>query len=43
MLPVFRATGMDLRYAESRDGHSWENWRDLLHDALTWTFPGSAR
>lgn len=40
MLPVFRATGMDVRYTESRDGHAWENWRDRLREALSWTFPG---
>ena len=40
MLPVFRATGMDVRYTEGRDGHTWENWRDRLREALSWIFPG---
>jgi enterochelin esterase-like enzyme len=39
MLPVFRSTGMDVRYVEALDGHTWENWRDRLRDALSWTFP----
>ena len=36
IVPVFEATGMDVRYVEARDGHTWENWRDRLRDALTW-------
>jgi enterochelin esterase family protein len=40
MVHVFEATGMVVRYTEARDGHSWENWRDRLRDALAWTFPG---
>lgn len=40
MVPVLEATGMTLRYVEARDGHSWEDWRDRLRDALSWTFPG---
>jgi enterochelin esterase family protein len=40
MVHVFEATGMNVRYAEARDGHSWENWRDRMRDALAWTFPG---
>jgi enterochelin esterase-like enzyme len=40
MLPVFESTGMAVRYVETRDGHSWENWRDQLRDALSWIFPG---
>lgn len=40
MVPVFRSTGMDVRYVEARDGHNWENWRDRLRDALAWVFPG---
>jgi enterochelin esterase-like enzyme len=40
IVPVFEATGMDLRYVEARDGHTWENWRDRLRDALTWVLPG---
>ena len=27
-------------YVEARDGHSWDNWRDRLGDALGWIYPG---
>jgi enterochelin esterase-like enzyme len=40
MLPVFRSTGMKINYVESRDGHSWESWRDQLDPGLCWLFPG---
>ena len=40
MVHVFEAAGMNVRYTEARDGHSWENWRDRLRDALASTFPG---
>ena len=40
MVPVFEATGAQVRYVESRDGHSWENWRDRMRDGLSWIFPG---
>ena len=40
MLPVLQSTGMDIRYAETRDGHNWENWRDRLREGLSWLFPG---
>lgn len=40
MVPVFESTGAQVRYVESRDGHSWENWRDRLRDGLSWVFPG---
>ncbi len=36
MRPVFESTGMAVRYVEARDGHTWENWRDRLRDALSW-------
>jgi enterochelin esterase-like enzyme len=42
MLPVFQSTGMDVQYVEARDGHTWENWRDRLRDALMWVYPTSA-
>jgi enterochelin esterase-like enzyme len=42
MRPVLEATGMQVRYGEALDGHTWENWRDRLRDALTWVFPGPA-
>jgi enterochelin esterase-like enzyme len=40
MVPVFESAGMDVRFVEARDGHSWENWRDRLRDALSWVYPG---
>jgi enterochelin esterase family protein len=40
MVPVLSDTGMRVRYVESRDGHSWENWRDRLRDGLSYVFPG---
>jgi enterochelin esterase family protein len=39
MLPIFRSSGMKINYVESRDGHSWESWRDRLEDGLSWIFP----
>ena len=43
MLPVFRSSGMKINYVESRDGHSWEPWRDHLGHGLCWLFPGDSR
>ncbi|MBB2893627.1 alpha/beta hydrolase-fold protein [Flexivirga oryzae] len=40
MVPVFERAGMRVRYVEARDGHSWEDWRDRLRDALSWIYPG---
>ena len=40
MVPTFESAGMTVRYVEARDGHSWENWRDRLRDALSWVYPG---
>ena len=40
MVQTFTATGMDVRYVEARDGHSWENWRDRLREGLSWIYPG---
>lgn len=40
MVPFFQKTGMEVRYAETRDGHNWENWRDRLREGLSWLFPG---
>jgi enterochelin esterase family protein len=42
MVPVFTETGMTVNYVESRDGHSWESWRDRLRDGLSWVFPGES-
>ena len=40
LVPLLQSTGMDVRYAESRDGHNWDNWRDRLREGLSWLFPG---
>jgi len=40
LVPLLQATGMDVRFVESRDGHNWENWRDRLREGLSWLFPG---
>jgi enterochelin esterase-like enzyme len=40
MVPTFESAGMTVRFVEARDGHSWENWRDRLRDALSWIYPG---
>ncbi|WP_265442652.1 alpha/beta hydrolase-fold protein [Flexivirga meconopsidis] len=40
MIPVFEGAGMQVRYVEARDGHSWEDWRDRLRDGLSWIYPG---
>ena len=34
--------GADVRFLETRDGHHWQNWRDQLQAALTWTLPAAA-
>ena len=40
MVHVFEDAGMQVRYVEARDGHSWENWRDRMQAALSWIYPG---
>lgn len=40
LVPLLQATGMRVRYAEARDGHNWENWRDRLREGLSFLFPG---
>jgi enterochelin esterase family protein len=40
IVPFLQATGMEVRFAEARDGHNWENWRDRLREGLSWLFPG---
>jgi enterochelin esterase-like enzyme len=36
IVPIFESAGMRVHYVEARDGHTWENWRDRLRDALVW-------
>ena len=31
--------GAEVRFLETRDGHHWQNWRDQLQAALSWTLP----
>ncbi len=40
MVPLFQSTGARARFAEARDGHNWECWRDRLREGLSWLFPG---
>ncbi|MEZ4417773.1 MAG: alpha/beta hydrolase-fold protein [Gemmatimonadota bacterium] len=40
LVPVLQRSGMDVRWAEARDGHNWENWRDRLREGLSVLFPG---
>jgi enterochelin esterase family protein len=40
LLPVLQATGADVRYVESKDGHNFGNWRNRLREGLSWLFPG---
>ena len=37
---TFESAGMAVRFVQTRDGHTWENWRDSLRDALSWVYPG---
>jgi enterochelin esterase-like enzyme len=39
MLETFRSVGMQVRYVEANDGHTWVNWRDRLCEALSWVLP----
>lgn len=43
MVPVFRDTGMQVQYLETRDGHNWENWRNQMQAGLSWLFPGAQK
>lgn len=36
MADRLRRSGLAVEYVESRDGHTWEAWRDRLEEALTW-------
>lgn len=36
MAERLRRTGLSVRYSESRDGHTWEAWRDRLEEGLSW-------
>jgi enterochelin esterase-like enzyme len=42
IVPIFESAGMQVHYVEARDGHTWENWRDRLRDALLWVAGGPA-
>jgi enterochelin esterase-like enzyme len=36
-----REAGSEVRFSEPRDAHHWQNWRDQMQPALTWTLRGS--
>ena len=38
LVPVLRATGMEVNFVETLDGHNWVCWRDSLGIALPWLF-----
>jgi enterochelin esterase-like enzyme len=38
MADRLRRAGLSVQYTESRDGHTWEAWRDRLQDGLAWVF-----
>ncbi|MDX6297504.1 MAG: hypothetical protein QOI51_1361 [Nocardioidaceae bacterium] len=40
MVLTLEGAGVTVRFEEARDGHSWENWRDRLRDALSYVYPG---
>ncbi len=40
MVLTLEGAGMAVKFVEARDGHSWENWRDRLRDALSYVYPG---
>jgi enterochelin esterase family protein len=40
LVPLLTASGIEVRFVETPDGHNWENWRDRLREGLTWLFPG---
>jgi enterochelin esterase-like enzyme len=40
MVLTLESAGVAVRFVEARDGHSWENWRDRLRDALSYVSPG---
>lgn len=39
MKSVFEQKGVDLRYLESHEGHSWGFWRSRIHEPLIHFFP----
>ena len=39
MKSVFEQKGVDLRYLESHEGHSWGFWRSRIHEPLIQFFP----
>jgi enterochelin esterase family protein len=43
MVLTLEGIGVEVRFDEVRDGHSWENWRDRLRDGLSWIFPGAQK
>lgn len=40
MAQRLQKAGLKVKYSESRDGHTWEAWRDRLSEGLTWLLAG---
>jgi len=40
MAQRLQKAGLNVKYSESRDGHTWEAWRDRLSEGLSWLLPG---
>ena len=40
MAQRLETAGLEVKYRESRDGHTWEAWRDQLSHGLTWLLSG---
>ena len=40
MAQRLQKAGVKVKYSESRDGHTWEAWRDRLSEGLSWLLPG---
>ncbi len=39
MAQRLQKAGLQVKYSESRDGHTWEAWRDRLSEGLSWLLP----
>jgi enterochelin esterase family protein len=40
LVPLLQGLDVEVRYAEARDGRSFEAWRNRLRESLSWIFPG---
>jgi enterochelin esterase family protein len=39
LVKFLQQQGLEVRFSEPRDAHHWQNWRDQMRAALTWTLP----